>query len=423
MVPFAGYCLPVQYPDRHHRRAQLDPRSMPACSTSPIWGRALSGSNGRAGDLEADHAAVAALVEPLVCADIAGLKPGQMRYTLLLNEQGRHPRRPDDRPRRAIRQGPARSISWSMPAPRTPISPASRRRSATRPRLEPRRRRRAAGPAGAGSGRGDGRTRSRGGRTRLHDYGSFDWRGDEAGRLALRLYRRGRLRNPRVRPSAGRGALGRARSPTSGSSRSDLAPATRLRLEAGAAALWPRARRDRVAGRGRAQLRAVEAPPRRAAISPAPTRILGELADGHGAHPRRPPRRGRPGPRRAPKSSTPDGNADRPRHLRRLFAHASARAIALGFVPPALAAPGPGARRRRARPHPAGDRRRRTALRPPPLFPQAPLSEANHDHPVSPRTTNTSASTASSASSASPTMPRSNWATSSSSSFPRSARS
>ena len=42
----------------------------------------------RTGDGEADHRAVAALVEPLVCGDIAGLKPGQLRYTLLLNKDG-----------------------------------------------------------------------------------------------------------------------------------------------------------------------------------------------------------------------------------------------------------------------------------------------------------------------------------------------
>ena len=30
----------------------------------------------------------APLIEPLVCGDIAGLTPGQLRYTLLLNEDG-----------------------------------------------------------------------------------------------------------------------------------------------------------------------------------------------------------------------------------------------------------------------------------------------------------------------------------------------
>jgi aminomethyltransferase len=38
--------------------------------------------------LDGAHAAVAAIAERLVCGDIAALKPGQLRYTLLLNEQG-----------------------------------------------------------------------------------------------------------------------------------------------------------------------------------------------------------------------------------------------------------------------------------------------------------------------------------------------
>src|SRR5690606_27314481 len=39
-------------------------------------------------DPEADHAAISALIEPLVCGDIKGLKPGRMRYTMLLNGEG-----------------------------------------------------------------------------------------------------------------------------------------------------------------------------------------------------------------------------------------------------------------------------------------------------------------------------------------------
>jgi aminomethyltransferase len=42
----------------------------------------------KTGDPEADHAAIAAIAETLVCGDIKGLKPGQLRYTLLLNEAG-----------------------------------------------------------------------------------------------------------------------------------------------------------------------------------------------------------------------------------------------------------------------------------------------------------------------------------------------
>jgi aminomethyltransferase len=38
--------------------------------------------------VEADHTAVSAIVEKLVSGDIRGLKPGQIRYTLLLNSEG-----------------------------------------------------------------------------------------------------------------------------------------------------------------------------------------------------------------------------------------------------------------------------------------------------------------------------------------------
>jgi aminomethyltransferase len=44
--------------------------------------------NAPTGDADADHAAIAAIIEPLICGDIAGLKPGQIRYTLLLNDTG-----------------------------------------------------------------------------------------------------------------------------------------------------------------------------------------------------------------------------------------------------------------------------------------------------------------------------------------------
>jgi len=87
IVPFGGYALPVQYPTgiiaehkwtREHA-GLFDVSHMGPCTvtlTDPT------------GDPGADHAAVATLVEPLVCGDIAGLKPGQIRYTLMLNEAG-----------------------------------------------------------------------------------------------------------------------------------------------------------------------------------------------------------------------------------------------------------------------------------------------------------------------------------------------
>lgn len=87
IVPFGGYALPVQYPSgiigehkwtREHA-GLFDVSHMGPCTVT------LADPTG---DPEADHAAVAALVEPLVCGNIAGLKPGQVRYTLMLNETG-----------------------------------------------------------------------------------------------------------------------------------------------------------------------------------------------------------------------------------------------------------------------------------------------------------------------------------------------
>jgi aminomethyltransferase len=87
MVPFGGYAMPVQYPagiiaehnwTREHA-GLFDVSHMGPCFLS---------LNATAGDAEADHTAIAAIVEPLICGDIAGLKPGQIRYTLLLNQAG-----------------------------------------------------------------------------------------------------------------------------------------------------------------------------------------------------------------------------------------------------------------------------------------------------------------------------------------------
>ena len=87
MVPFGGYAMPVQYPSgiiaehkwtRQHA-GLFDVSHMGPCHLS------LSAPSG---DAEADHMAVAAVLEPLITGDLAGLKPGQIRYTLLLNQAG-----------------------------------------------------------------------------------------------------------------------------------------------------------------------------------------------------------------------------------------------------------------------------------------------------------------------------------------------
>ncbi len=87
MVPFSGYSLPVQYPTGIIAEHKWTREHAGLFDVSHM-GPSFLVLDEKSGDGEADHAAVAALVEPLICGDIRGLKPGQVRYTLLLNEQG-----------------------------------------------------------------------------------------------------------------------------------------------------------------------------------------------------------------------------------------------------------------------------------------------------------------------------------------------
>ena len=87
MVPFGGYSMPVQYRDGVLKEHLWTREHAGAFDVSHM-GPAFLTLDARTGDGEADHRAVAALIEPLVCGDIAGLKPGQLRYTLLLNAEG-----------------------------------------------------------------------------------------------------------------------------------------------------------------------------------------------------------------------------------------------------------------------------------------------------------------------------------------------
>ncbi|WP_172122588.1 glycine cleavage system aminomethyltransferase GcvT [Devosia sp. 919] len=87
MVPFGGYNLPVQYPlgiMAEHKWTRDHAGLFDVSHMGPSFLR-LSHPSGNA---EADHASIAAIIEPLICGDILGLTPGQIRYTLLLNEQG-----------------------------------------------------------------------------------------------------------------------------------------------------------------------------------------------------------------------------------------------------------------------------------------------------------------------------------------------
>ena len=87
MVPFAGYAMPVQYPTgiiAEHKWTRERAGLFDVSHMGPSFLLLAD----KSGDAEADHAAVAAIVENLVSGDIRGLKPGQVRYTLLLNGEG-----------------------------------------------------------------------------------------------------------------------------------------------------------------------------------------------------------------------------------------------------------------------------------------------------------------------------------------------
>ncbi|MDV3251715.1 glycine cleavage system aminomethyltransferase GcvT [Devosia sp. BK] len=87
IVPFGGYALPVQYPTgimTEHKWTRDHAGLFDVSHMGPSF-LTLSAPTS---DTAADHAAIYALIEPLVCGDIAGLKPGQLRYTLLLNDKG-----------------------------------------------------------------------------------------------------------------------------------------------------------------------------------------------------------------------------------------------------------------------------------------------------------------------------------------------
>jgi aminomethyltransferase len=87
MVAFAGYDMPVQYRDgvlAEHRWTRESAGLFDVSHMGPAFMALVE----RSGDPEADHKAVSALIEPLVSGDIANLKPGQLRYTLLLNPDG-----------------------------------------------------------------------------------------------------------------------------------------------------------------------------------------------------------------------------------------------------------------------------------------------------------------------------------------------
>ena len=87
MVPFSGYSLPVQYPTGIIAEHKWTREHAGLFDVSHM-GPSLLILKDKSGDPERDHATISALVEPLIVGDIRALKPGQMRYTLLLNDEG-----------------------------------------------------------------------------------------------------------------------------------------------------------------------------------------------------------------------------------------------------------------------------------------------------------------------------------------------
>jgi aminomethyltransferase len=87
MVAFSGYSLPVQYPTgiiAEHKWTREHAGLFDVSHMGPAFLQLAHPT----GDADADHRAVAALVEPLISGDIAGLRPSQIRYTLLLAPSG-----------------------------------------------------------------------------------------------------------------------------------------------------------------------------------------------------------------------------------------------------------------------------------------------------------------------------------------------
>ncbi len=87
IVPFGGYALPVQYPSGIMTEHKWTREHAGLFDVSHMGPSFLSLTH-PSGDTDADHAAIAAIIEPLICGDIASLKSGQIRYTLLLNDKG-----------------------------------------------------------------------------------------------------------------------------------------------------------------------------------------------------------------------------------------------------------------------------------------------------------------------------------------------
>jgi aminomethyltransferase len=84
---FAGYDMPIQFEGliAEHNWTRSHAGLFDVSHMGPCF---LSLPHGEHGDFEQKHKKIAALIERLVPGDIQGLKPGQVRYTTLLNAEG-----------------------------------------------------------------------------------------------------------------------------------------------------------------------------------------------------------------------------------------------------------------------------------------------------------------------------------------------
>jgi aminomethyltransferase len=87
MTAFAGYDMPVQYADGVLKEHLWTREHVGVFDVSHM-GVAVVRLANPSGDPKADHRSVCDLLEPLICSDLRGLRRGQLRYSLLLNEHG-----------------------------------------------------------------------------------------------------------------------------------------------------------------------------------------------------------------------------------------------------------------------------------------------------------------------------------------------
>ena len=193
MVPFAGYEMPVQYP-LGVLKEHLWTREQAGLFDVSHMGQAhLTAEDGK-------HETVARALEALVPADIVALKPGQQRYTQLLNDDGgiiddlmvtRPPclrRRPPVRRRQRRLQGHRLRPHRRAAAGRRAFSSAQDDRGLL-------------ALQGPGAAAVLAKHRAQGRRARLHAGRVDAGRRLRLPRLALGLHRRGRLRDLGRRPT------------------------------------------------------------------------------------------------------------------------------------------------------------------------------------------------------------------------------